>query len=49
MEERLRTQISALEKQVEQFRSVQEENDSQLKNQLHSVTNNRIEQLIFQS
>ena len=49
LEIKLRAQVQALEKEVSDFRRIQIETDEQLKNHLHSVTNNRIEQLIYQN
>lgn len=49
LEDRLRAKVQVLERQVAEFKRTQAETDEQLKNHLHSVTNNRIEQLIYQN
>ena len=49
LESKLRSQVQALDLQVQEFKKTQFETDEQLRNHLHSVTNNRIEQLIYQN
>ena len=47
MEERLREQIKALEKQVEDFRGISVDQDNDLRKHMHALTPNRIEQIVF--
>lgn len=49
MEERLREQIRALEKQVADFRNVSVDQDHDLRKHIHALTQNRIDQIVFQN
>ena len=43
IEKRLRDQINELQKQVDEFRQIQTEQDMEVKHNVNSLTNNRIE------
>ncbi len=47
-EGKLKLQIKTLERQINEVQRQSQEQDNELKKGLHAVTNNRIEQLIFQ-
>lgn len=49
MEERLREQIRALEKQVSEFRNATADQDLDLRKHIHALTQNRIDQIVFQN